>query len=341
MALIGLLWVWASLQNLPLPGSINIDWRKQQVKKMLENQDFAQVIPTASAALQSKPLDWEFYFIRATARLHTGDRVGAAGDFRRARILETSYAETPWNEGRLWFPIQPTQALLVWQESLKRSQPDVAVQRYQEILELILKQPALLAPAHRLALGNPRLEAIWLETALPAEFEQDLKAPLKLDPHLLSFSDLEQARFFGWWTTKTDLPNFIQMLEHHPTWQKNGLRAAASVYAAQNNSEAACKLAHRFTALPVLPPLMQEANARELQRRLLLNPSDFSAGYALYVTQMKSGHENDALNTLEQITTEAKCPTYFYYLLAQLWGDRKEWERSWKALTVYVKTQGS
>ena len=333
---IGLTWVTAVFYGSPLPGTLAADYGKRQAQELMKQQAYPQAIQSASNALQWKSLDWELYFIRAHARVQTGDFAGATGDFRRARLLETSYAETPWNEGRIWFSRQPSLALLAWREALKRSQPDTAVRHYQEILEQVLNKPALLAQAHPLALGNARLEATWLEMTSPDNFKPDLDALLKLDPQLLTFPDPEQARLFAWWATKSDLSNFIQILEHHPAWQKNGWLIAASAYAAQNNFETACQIAHRFTTSPVLPHLVQEETQRELQRRLLINPADFSASYALYLLQIKSNQEEDALITLEQITAEPKCPAYFYYLLSELHGHRKEWEPAWKALSAFA-----
>ena len=335
MAAVGVAWVWASVERVALPGSIAAACEKQKAKSRLETQAFAPAVQSATAALRWKLLDWELYFVRGEALAYSGDLSGAAADFRRARTLETSSASTPWDEGRIWLSSQPRLALLAWQESLKRSQTEEAVQRYQRILGLIPKQPALLSQAHRLASGNARLEAVWLEAVQPGEFEQGLNTLLKLDPQLRSLPAGEQALLFERWATQGNRAELILRLEQNPVWQRNGWKAVANAFAAQNDFQAACQLARRFIVPPVLPGIVHEANSRTLQRRILLSPNDFAAGYALYGAQIKEGQEKDALDTLEQMTAAPKCPAYFYYLLAELRAGRGEWERSWKAFSRF------
>lgn len=331
----GVVWFWSSMNAFPLPGTIAAEISKQKTKKFAEENAFTEVIPSATAALGWKPLDWQLYFARGSARFFAGQLPAAAEDFRRARTLETSSVSTPWEESRFWISCRPDLAVIAWQEALKRSQPDEAVWRYTLMIEVAEKQPELLSQLHKLASGNARLEAVWLGQAPAEEFEKDLSNILQLDPDLRSFPAREQSRFFAVWAARGDAVDFIRRLEQHSNWQRTGWRIAADYYDGIHNFEAACKLALRFITPPALPKLKAEANPRNMQKRFYLNLNDFSAGYVLYESQMEAGNEVEAIGTLEQIVLNPDCPPYFQYLLAKQYAKRMEWEKSWRAFAAF------
>ena len=335
IALTGLAWVWAATEGVPLPGTIAAEIGKRRTKQLMEHQEFAKAVPSATAALGWKPLDWQLYFARGGARVFSGDWVAAIGDFRRARTLETSSVNTPMQESWFWVSRQPALAVIAWREALRRCQPDEAVEYYRQLLEVASKQPALLLQAHRLASGNARLEAVWLGVAPAKEFDRDLNSLLQIDPALRSLPGQEQSRLFAVWIARGDAPALIQKLEQNPAWQRNGWRVVSDYYAAKNNFEAACKLALRFIDPPAFPKVVEDGDARDLQRRFLVNPSDFPAGYALYKARMEAGREEEALGTLEQVAVNPDCPRYFHYLLAGLRARRQEWEKSWKSIAAF------
>jgi len=337
----GLIWVWAATHDFPLPGTLAAEIEKQKVKRLMGEKEFSQAIPAATVALGWKPLDWQLYFARGTARAIAGDWVAATGDFRRARTLETSSTSTPWDEARIWISRQPELAVIAWRETLKRCKPDEAVQRYLLMLHYASNRPDLLAQMHQLASGNARLEAVWLQVAPAEEFNLDLDAILQLDPGLQSFPDAEQTRLFSLWTTKGDASGFVRKLEQNPGWQRNGWRFAAGYYAGQKDFQAACKLARRYIVPPILPKRVLSTKTSELQRRFLLDPSDFSTGYALYISQVNGGREDEALGTIGQIVVKPECPAYFHFLQAELLAKHNEWERSWKAFVAYWDREAS
>ena len=333
----GLVWIWAVMDGMPLPGTIAAEIAKAKTKKLIEENEFARAIPAASAALGWIPLDWQLYFARGTAQTYAGNWVAGIGDFRRARTLETSSPNTPWEESLIWVSRQPALALVAWRETLRRSKPNDAVLRYRQILEAASNQPAILQQTRQLATGNARLQAAWLEKAPAGEFERDLDGILKLDPDLKSLPDVEQTRLFSAWTTRGDKSGFIHQLEQNPAWQRNGWRFAAEYYAASGDFETACNLARRFIVTPPLPKLTPDFQLRDAQRRFIMNPSDFSSAYALYENQIKTGDDNKALDILEQVVASPDCPAYFHFLLAELYSKRNDWEKAWKSFTEFEK----
>ena len=333
---VGLAWVWATADGMPLPGRLAAELAKQKTKTLMENHDAAGAVASATAALRWIPLDWQLYFARGVARTMAGDWVAATGDFRRARFLETSSPDVPWQEAMIWAARQPDLALVAWRESLKRSAPGEAVKRYGLILDTISNDPALLARARALAGGNARLDAVWLEKTGPPDFDHYINNILQLDPELGSLPPGEQAALFVVWAARTGDPEgFLRTLERNPAWLRNGWRTVAGHEAAQGRFEAACKLAARFIAPPLLPKTIPDANARELRRRLGINPADFSAAYALYQIETGADRGDEALGILEQVVTQPECPGYFELLLAQLYAKRKEWEKSWNAYLAW------
>jgi len=66
-----------------------------------------------------------------------------------------------------------------------------------------------------------------------------------------------------------------------------------------------------------------------------LTPTDVNAGLALYSAQMREGESDQALATLQALVLLPGRPLYVFYLEAQLWAKKGEWEKAWKALEQF------
>jgi len=332
---VGSLWLSASMTNRPLPGKIAADIAKAGARKLMETGNFTAAIPAATRALEWIPLDWELYYARGAARTILGEHSTALADFRRANTLETSSELMPLEEGKMWISRDTGFALSAWKEALRRSPSDEAVMFYAQMLRGANRNELLLNRLHDLASGNARLEADYLGFAPEGEFEKTLETILKIDPELSSLTAPEQASLFSLWVEHGDALRFMERLEKIPSWQKNGWLAAAKYYAQQKQYDLACQTCRRYAKIPALPKLSAAGTEQTFLRRILIQPSDFSAGYALFEIQMKTGREDDALATLNRMEAIADCPPYVHYLSAELWIKRGDWQKAWEALAAY------
>jgi hypothetical protein len=158
---------------------------------------------------------------------------------------------------------------------------------------------------------------------------------LKSDPDLRSLPEEEQAALFASWIQKGDVNDLQARFAKNPAWQRSGWRAVAEYSAAQNDFEAASKIAFKGLSKPVLPKLAITDTIQKLQRRLLLNPADYPAAYALYEAEIKKGRKDEVLAMLQDVTLLPGCPPYFYFLEADLHAGRREWQECWTALKAY------
>jgi O-antigen ligase len=77
----------------------------------------------ANRAISQMPLDWRAWFVRAGVEANTRRPLAAVADFRRARLLEPTFAGVPLEEGRFWLRREPRLALQAWAEALRRLGP--------------------------------------------------------------------------------------------------------------------------------------------------------------------------------------------------------------------------
>ena len=331
----GLAWGASSLLDWPLPGRIAAAREKTAAKKLMEQQDCAHGIPSITTALEWMPLDWELYYARGRAQVVEGDWDPAFDDFQRARTLETSSAWMPMIEGKLWISRRPKFALVAWREALRRSHADEAMQFYLEMLRLSERNPALLQQVGRLSAGNVRLQAAFAAVAPEVEFGPLVNNLLKTDPDLASLPESEREALFAAWIQKGDVNDLLVRFANNPAWQQSGWREVSGFYAAHNDYYTACQTAFNGIARPVLPKIIADDPTEKLQRRLYLNPADYSAAYALYEARMKQNENKAVLSVLQDVTLVPGCPAYFYFLKADLHARQEEWQECWTALSAY------
>ncbi len=69
------------------------------------------------------------------------------------------------------------------------------------------------------------------------------------------------------------------------------------------------------------------------------SPDDYGVGYQLYQAQIREGKTDDALMTARHFTDLASCPPYFYFLEAEAWAAKENWERAWKVWEKFYSLQ--
>src|SRR5205814_3505281 len=117
LVMIGLSWTIAWRSMAMLPGAVGLDNAKQLAIIASRGLNFAEAINLTTRALNWAPLDWELYYLRATAEVGQHEPAQKAlDDFRRARFLEPNSDSVPLQEGFVWLRVRPDLALVAWRE---------------------------------------------------------------------------------------------------------------------------------------------------------------------------------------------------------------------------------
>jgi len=139
----------------------------------LQSGRFAEAEVTATRALARAPLEWRLYFTRAEARACRGHMLEAIADFRRARLLEPTYAGVPLEEGRFWVSgatvSAPALALSAWTDALQRVVPPEDDAIFRTILDSAPADPAFRASLLEAVRNRPGLLLVWFLMAPPSE----------------------------------------------------------------------------------------------------------------------------------------------------------------------------
>jgi O-antigen ligase len=164
--------VWRALGLAALGGAViiaRIPDDAGDAQSRLQAGRFPEAAAAADRALARAPLDWHAYFVRAGARACLGRNLDALADFRRARTLEPHYAGLPFEEGRFWLQRQPSLALAVWSEALRRVHSPEDEPLYGAMLSDAPDNPDFRARLLALAQNRPVLQLQWFAFVPPAE----------------------------------------------------------------------------------------------------------------------------------------------------------------------------
>ncbi len=337
LLLVSLAWFFGWRRMLPLPGRVGIENTKQAILVANRGHRFGEAVALADRALDWAPLDWQLYYLRAVARIGQRQPVqNAVADFRRARFLEPSAYQLPFEEGKAWLGWQPALAITAWREALQR--PGANESRiFDQMLDAAMNYDAkALAGLRDFALARPALTLKYLQAANATEFQATIREVLARDPTLARFSSSQKQRLFELWGNHPSLQNELsRAMEMHPDWREFAWPVLARQQAEHGNFAEAWQLVRRYGAAPVLPPVTLTGPPAELEQKAYANAGDYAAGYALYRAQMDAGKSEEALNTLRHFTENGGAPAYFYFLEAEAWASKGNWERAWQSWQKY------
>ena len=91
----------------------------------------------------------------------------------------------------------------------------------------------------------------------------------------------------------------------------------------------------QFETPPVFPEPNESESVANLQQKFYADANNFAVGYALYRAQEREGKIDDALATIRHFTALTDVPAYFYYLEAESWAAKQNWERAWNAWLAF------
>lgn len=338
---IGSWWMASAFGARTPPTSATVERLRPQIEAALAAEDFNKVTKMTSDALVIGPLDWEFYFKRGVAEagsFQPGSEVDR--DFAIARYLLPNLPDLYLKEGQVLLTVgEPDLAFNVWREGMRRV-PSEAASLYGQIFGLIRGDVALIDRWRQLAKTNKECLLIFFQNAGPFEFQIELQRLLSDDPKLASFSAAELAPLFSSWYQKGDKFDLARTLEEHPEWRKIGWRELARAYADREDYRRAYETAQQFSPQPELPQSGSPQPLDKARARFLVNRTNLDAGLDVYFAQIREGDIDNALGTVRELVALPNSPKYLSYFEAQLWAQRKDWQRAWQALARFALGKG-
>ena len=325
------------------PGPVGVRNAKLLATAANRGRNFTEAINLVTQALNWAPLDWELYYLRATAEVSQGlSPQIALSDFRRARFLEPTSYSVPLEEGFVWLRMgHASLASAAWVEAVRRAGTDRRNVFRMIILTASMRDATARMILQKLAFAQPMLALDYL-TQLPAtEFGDALTVFLQSDPDLKGLTTEEKRELFLIWRERGGLSSLVAAIERHPEWLPLAWRAMASARAAAGDFQGAYALMQRFGGETALPALETGQTLEQLRVRTYQGTNDFAAGYSLFREQMNRGQTDEALTTARHFADQPTAPAYFHLLEAQAWGAKQNWQRSWNCWIAFEKAKAA
>jgi O-antigen ligase len=341
LLVIGLSWTIAWRSLAMLPGAVGVGNAKQLAVVASRGHNFAEAINLTTRALNWAPLDWELYFLRATAEVGQREPAQKAlEDFRRARFLEPNSESVPFQEGFVWLRVRPDLALMAWREALRRAGSERKDVFRNIMFTANLRDPTARPIIRQLAFSEHDLALIYFAQLNAEEFRPAFSKFFDTDPDLAAMKPEEKREFFQLWDSRGDINALIAAVNKHPDWLQFTWRTVAKYRATSRDFRGACELMEKFDSNVVFPPEETGQSIEQLRERVYRDTNNFSAAYSLYRQQMNRGLIDDALATIRHFTVNRKPPAYFHLLEAQAWAAKKNWERCWNAWQAFEEAKG-
>lgn len=340
LLVIGASWL-VGVRNMAMsPGSVGVANAKQLATVTSRGFNFPETINLTTRALEWAPLDWELYFLRASAEVaQRAPTQQALDDFRRARFLEPNSYSLPMQEGFAWLHTQPELAGLAWREALQRAGKERADIFRSIIYKATLTDPVAKKVIEQLALSEHDLALIYFAQLGAEQFRPVFAKFFGIDPDLVQMKPEEKRQLFELWDKRGDPAALLAVVSGHPEWLQYAWRPAAKARAASGDFRGACELLEQYDSAATFPPV-ETGQTFEQLRDKVYRADDFSAGYTLYREQMQRGQMRDALDTIRHFTNRGAVPGYFHLLEAQAWAANEKWENAWKAWKEFEKSKG-
>jgi hypothetical protein len=330
-------WLSAACGVKTFPNSATLDRLRADLARSQRTRSYDYTVYLANTGLRFVPLDWELYFYRALARAEISTNMDeAAFDFARARFLEPNMVEVPFEEGRAWLRRDAKQAVVPWNEALRRAGTN-STPVYANMLRTASNHPEIRNDLRAFALDDPPLLLEFLRQATSEEILIEVERVLDEDASLRQFTPAQRHEFLSIWAQRGNQKALLEKFEGNPEWVNTGWSAYAEVLGATGQFQKACEVAARFASAPALPQAGDAKSMPQLQRDLLISTNDYVAGFALYQAHRSANAPVDALEVLRKLTPQSGCPLYFWYLRAQLEMEQGKWENAWLAWSKYLK----
>ena len=333
LVLLGTWWLSSVWEDAGPPTSATLDRLQARIDQDAANGNLASLSEAANAALEIAPMDWPYYFRRAsTEAFRNGGTAEAESDFRIGRFLEPHSCDLCVYEAEVWLATDESQRCLdACAEALRRA-GDKEVLIYTTLLKLSVNNPQVHAGLASATSDNVDNLIAYLEFATPEEATSTLDHLLARDPNLQTLSFDQQGKLFSAWWVHGDQDALARLLLTHAQWQLAGWKFLALHFAAQQDFELAAMTALRYQPRPIMPPLPSDQPVPTLESQFNTHPDDAMEGLQLYQAQVQANDFDGALATLSAIEKIKGCPNYIFYLQAQLYVKKQLWEQAWGSL---------
>jgi len=342
LMVIGTAWIIQTRTKNLWPGSLGVNNSKYLATIANRERNFGETVAITTRALQWAPLDWELYFSRAIAEVELKEKDKALADFRRARFLEPISFELPLVEGNTWLRTQPVLAATAWREALRRAGNDRPGVYSQMLTKASLRNPEVGQILSEMGVSHHDLALPYLARTTGAEFNRALAKVLENDPGLKSFTEAEKFVLFAYWSDRGDAAALAQSVNEHPDWMPYAWFGLAKSRASVGDFRGAYELTEHYGDPPALPRINSNtSDILKLESQYRGSPDSYAIGYTLYRAQKQNGRIDDGLQTVRHFSERANTPAYWKYLEAQLWAEKQNYERAWRAWSKFHDAQSA
>src|ERR1700730_3697754 len=184
----------------------------------------------------------------------------------------------------------------------------------------------------------------YLSQLTGADFNRAINEVLQNDPDLSSFSEPEKLALLSLWSERGDGETLKRAIEQHPDWSSYAWFGIAKYDAGKNDFHAAYDLAQKYGEPPAMPRFSSSTNPggldlMRLESQFRASPDSYAIGYDLYRAQKQAGRTDDALQAVRHFSERKDTPAYWKYLEAQLWAEKQDYVRAWKAWESFHAAQ--
>jgi len=332
----GSVWVAATVRGAALPGTMAAEKAGREAVAAYTNSRFADAIGISTQGLRWEPMGWQLYYDRAVgeALVDPPRTAEARADFLRARFLQPTASELPYNEGLVWInELAPALVLQAWQEALRRVPDDQRKSLYGAMLGIAGTRPELRDPLRQLAGKDTSLVLAYLAALKPENSLVEIESLLRSDPGLDSFTAPEKKMLFELWAEYGDRSEVTNQIAANGKWLAVGWPLVMANMASAGNYEEAYQVCRRFATLPEIPgSLAGDASNETIQAEYYSNPGDFLAALSMYDIYRKAGDWAKAAAVLDKVTSQNACPSYFFLLKAELLASHNQWQKALESL---------
>ena len=202
-----------------------------------------------------------------------------------------------------------------------------------------LRNPQVSQILAELGVSKHDLALPYLARITGDEFKRALEKALENDPDLKSFTETEKLALFTYWSERGDGEKLSRATDAHPDWLPYAWFGLAKYQARKGDFKKACELTETYGEPVALPRISSNADLLQLESQYRVAPDNLVIGYELYRAQKQAGRTDDALQTVRHFSARPNSPTYWKYLEAQLWAEKKNYDRAWAAWLKFHAAQ--
>jgi len=294
-------WGWAEMPPFAPAALLH------HVEKVYNEGDNASVIAAISECKKAQalyPSAHPFYFLMGELYLHNNQNIDMAKAlFAAERELSPRDPILVFDQGKLLTPYDVQETASLWNEALRRqlildrlpTHPiPRSVELYQEMVSVAADYPALLARMAELSLQDLELRMIWLNH--PSCDPAWIAAAVRDDILMQKLSSREKRLLFQLWFQRGEKSEVAAFLDTHPQYIHVAADTKASILAASNHEEAACRfLIEEFR---IQTPELSQGEVTTIQSADSDLPSDPLAAARYY---MDRGNDFASLRLLREI----------------------------------------